>query len=233
MKVSGYFITGTDTGVGKTAISAALITRLAEDGHKVAGMKPVASGCRDTAQGLRNDDAEALLAASSVSLEYGLVNPYAFAPAIAPHLAARDVGQRIELERILDCFEAVAKASELVVVEGVGGWRVPLGHVITTEHMAKAIGLPVILVVGMRLGCLSHALLTVDAIGNAGMKLAGWVANQLEPDMARVEDNIATLAGRIDAPLLGKIPRLDDAQPTLVATHLHLSEVKNSDDKYG
>lgn len=233
MKVSGYFVAGTDTGVGKTAVSAALISMLAGDGRRVAGMKPVASGCRDTAQGLRNEDAEALLAASSVSLEYGLVNPYAFAPAIAPHLAARDAGQRIELERILDSFYAIAKASETVVVEGVGGWRVPLGRVITTEHMAKAIDLPVILVVGMRLGCLNHALLTVDAIANAGMTLAGWVANQVDPDMARLEDNIATLASRIEAPLLGKIPWLDDPRPALVVTHLRLPDEKNSGDMYG
>lgn len=225
MKVSGYFITGTDTGVGKTAVSAALIHKLVAEGHRVAGMKPVASGCRDSAQGLRNEDAEALLAASSVALEYGLVNPYAFAPAIAPHLAARESGQRIELQRILDCFETIAGECDHVVVEGVGGWRVPLGRVITTEHMAKALDLSVIMVVGMRLGCLSHALLTVEAICNAGMTLAGWVANELDPEMERLEDNIETLVGRIEAPLLGKIPRLDDPGPALVAAHLRVPEM--------
>lgn len=222
MKVSGYFIAGTDTSVGKTAIAAALIQKLAGDGSRVAGMKPVASGCRNTALGLRNEDAEILMAVSSVSLDYELVNPYAFAPAIAPHLAAYEAGQKIELEHVLDCFERIAGSSDLVVVEGVGGWRVPLGRVITTEHMAKALNLPVILVVGMRLGCLNHALLTVDAIANAGMVLAGWVANRVDLHMERVDENIETLRQRIDAPLLGRIPYVQNFEPATIAQHLHL-----------
>ena len=222
MKVSGYFITGTDTGVGKTAIAVALVHKLAEAGHRVAGMKPVASGCRSTALGLRNEDAEAIMSAASVPLEYDLVNPYAFAPAIAPHLAASDAGQKIELERIRDCFETIIEASDYVIVEGVGGWRVPLGRVITTEHMAKALDLPVILVVGIRLGCLNHALLTVDAIGQAGMVLAGWIANQVDPGMERVEENIDTLRQRIDAPLLGKISYTENLDPASIAAKLQL-----------
>ncbi|MGW8247119.1 MAG: dethiobiotin synthase [Acidiferrobacterales bacterium] len=225
MKVSGYFVTGTDTGVGKTVIAAALIRKLAGDGHKVAGMKPVASGCRNTALGLRNEDAEALIAASSIPLEYGIVNPYAFAPAISPHLAANEAGQKIELERILDCFESIAGSCDMVVVEGVGGWRVPLGRVITTEHMAKALDLPVILVVGMRLGCLNHALLTADAIANSGMVLAGWVANRVDPQMERVDENIETLVQRIPAPLLGQVPFLEQTEPATITQHLHLPPI--------
>jgi len=228
MKVSGYFVTGTDTGVGKTEVASAFIHKLAEGGHKVAGMKPVASGCRNTALGLRNEDAEKLMAVSSVSLDYELVNPYAFAPAIAPHLAAQDAGQKIELERIRDCFDTIAKGCELIVVEGVGGWRVPLGRVITTEHMAKALDLPVILVVGMRLGCLNHALLTVDAIGQAGITLAGWVANQVDPGMERVNENIETLRQRIDAPLLGRIPFSGKTDAATIAAHLQSPSTENS-----
>lgn len=228
MKVSGYFVAGTDTGVGKTAISAAFIYKFAQGGQKVAGMKPVASGCRNTALGLRNEDAEILMSGASVQLEYDLVNPYAFAPAIAPHLAANEAGQKIELERIRDCFETIAQAVDFVVVEGVGGWRVPLGRVITTEHMAKALDLPVILVVGMRLGCLNHALLTVDAINQSGMRLAGWVANQVDPGMERVDENIETLCQRIDAPLLGRIPCSEKIDPASIAANLQLPLKNNS-----
>jgi len=227
MKVSGYFIAGTDTGVGKTAVSVALIHKLVEGGGKVAGMKPVASGCRNTALGLRNEDAEAMMSVASVPLDYELVNPYAFEPAIAPHLAAYESGQKIELEHIRDCFETIMAAADCVVVEGVGGWRVPLGRVITTEHMAKTLDLPVILVVGMRLGCLNHALLTVDAIARAGMELAGWVANQVDAGMARLEENIDTLCQRIDAPLLGHIPCVKKPEPALIASHLDTVQVDN------
>jgi len=227
MKVSGYFIAGTDTGIGKTAVSVALIHKLVEGGGKVAGMKPVASGCRNTALGLRNEDAEAMMSVASVPLDYELVNPYAFEPAIAPHLAAYESGQKIELEHIRDCFETIMAAADCVVVEGVGGWRVPLGRVITTEHMAKTLDLPVILVVGMRLGCLNHALLTVDAIARAGMELAGWVANQVDAGMARLEENIDTLCQRIDAPLLGHIPCVKKPEPALIASHLDTVQVDN------
>lgn len=222
--MSGYFITGTDTGVGKTTISVALVRKLAQDGQRVVGMKPVASGCAITTQGLRNEDAERLIAASSVNAEYSTVNPYAFEPAIAPHLAARDAGVRIELERIIDCYETLATTSDWVVVEGVGGWRVPLGRVITTEHMAKALNLPIILVVGLRLGCLNHALLTADAIQDSGLPLAGWIANNIDPEMARVQDNIEFLVGRISAPLLGSVPFAASDDSVQVETLLHLPE---------
>jgi len=222
--VSGYFITGTDTGIGKTTMSVALVRMLAHGGQRVVGMKPVASGCRITSQGLRNEDAERLLAASSIDVDYATVNPYAFEPAIAPHLAARDAGIRIELERIVDCYEKLATTTDTVIVEGVGGWRVPLGRVITTEHLAKALNLPVILVVGMRLGCLNHALLTVDAIQDSGLSLAGWIANQVDPEMARVEDNIEFLHERISAPLLGSAPFMAKDDSALVETLLHLPE---------
>lgn len=218
--MGGYFITGTDTGIGKTMVAAAIVRSLAVRGVRVAGMKPVASGCRQTAAGPRNEDAEQLIAAASVQLDYDLINPYAFEPAIAPHLAAVELGVTIELETILDCYERIASQVSSVIVEGVGGWRVPLGRVITTEHMAKALNLPVILVVGVRLGCLNHALLSAGAINGSGLKLAGWVANQVDPEIERLQENIETLKQRIEAPLLGQVPfldppKLDQVEPCL------------------
>ena len=218
----GYFVTGTDTGVGKTLVSAALIHILAERHQRVVGMKPVASGCRQTEQGLRNDDAEILLAASTVEAKYSDVNPYAFDPAIAPHLAAKEAGIKIELQTLLDHFETLQGSADAVVVEGVGGWMVPLGHIITTEHMAKAFDLPVILVVGMRLGCLNHALLSAQAITTAGLHLAGWVANIVDPNMERVNDNLHTLEKRLNVPYLGAIPRLNKPDYLEAATQLSL-----------
>lgn len=214
--MAGWFITGTDTGVGKTRVSAALIQALRSTGHSVIGMKPVASGCRVTPGGLCNEDAELLMQAASVNADYSLVNPYAFEPAIAPHIAAREAGVRIELTHISDAYTRLAGLADHVVVEGVGGWRVPLGRVITTEHLAKALGLPVVLVVGLRLGCLNHALLTAGAIEAAGLPLAGWVANEIEPDMDSIEENVAFLAQALTAPLLGHLS-FDPGRPPDVA----------------
>lgn len=216
----GWFITGTDTGIGKTLVTTTLIQILSEHGQRAVGMKPVASGCRKTSRGLRNDDAELLIASSAVKVKYEDVNPYAFAPPVSPHLAARATGTRIELQIILDHFEKLREKADCVLVEGVGGWCVPLGRVITTEHMAKALGLPVILVVGLRLGCLNHALLTVQAIRDAGLELAGWVANHIDPEMECVEENIDTLRNCINAPIFGTIPFLEDISCHSAATYL-------------
>ena len=202
---ASIFVAGTDTGVGKTLVSAALVAAGRGRGLTTVGMKPVASGCATTEVGLRNADAELLRAAAGGVPDYNRVNPYAFASAIAPHLAARDAGVRIELEPIVDAYESLRREFGAVVVEGIGGWRVPLGHVLTTEHLAKALDLPVVLVVGMRLGCLNHALLTADAIRSAGLNLAGWVANAIDPSMERLEDNIDTLRKRLSTQLLGYI----------------------------
>jgi dethiobiotin synthetase len=220
----GYFIAGTDTGVGKTQVAAALISLLGQRHKRVVGMKPVASGCIDTGDGLRNDDAQRLIEASSIDVDYEDVNPYAFAPAIAPHLAAEDVGIKIELQSVLDHFECLQQQADCVVVEGVGGWMVPLGHIITTEHMAKALGLPVVLVVGMRLGCLNHALLSARAIEASGLRLAGWVANTIDPEMERVNDNLHTLKKRLNVPFLGLIPRVESAARDEILQFLSLPE---------
>lgn len=202
----GYFITGTDTEVGKTLVSVALLHRLMKQGLRVAGMKPVAAGCEETAEGLRNEDALALQAASSIALAYETVNPYAFAPAIAPHLAAEDAGLTIEIERILAVYHDIASQVDQVVVEGAGGWRVPLNDDQDMSDLAVALGLPVVLVVDIRLGCINHALLSAQAIAVRGLPLAGWVANHAHGDYERGADNIASIGARIGTPLLAVIP---------------------------
>ncbi len=221
----GWFITGTDTGVGKTVAAQALLARLARAGFRAAGMKPVASGCRQTPQGLRNEDAERLLDASSVPLSYEEVNPYAFAPPVAPHLAASADGVEIRLENILELFYQLRARADCVVVEGAGGWYVPLGSALTMADLARALGLPVILVVGLRLGCLNHALLTAQAVRASGCTLAGWVANHLDPEMALARENIETLRTRLDAPLIAEFPHQQLGQAAPLAEAFALDEL--------
>ena len=216
----GYFITGTDTEVGKTCVSVALLHRLQQQGLRVAGMKPVAAGCEETAEGLRNEDALALQAASSIALAYETVNPYAFAPPIAPHLAAEDAGLTIEIERILTAYHDIASQVDQVIVEGAGGWRVPLNNDQDMSDLAIALGLPVVLVVDIRLGCINHALLSAQAIAARGLPLAGWVANHAHGDYERGADNIASIGARIGTPLLGVIPYHGDIK-TEQAVDLH------------
>jgi dethiobiotin synthetase len=218
--LSGYFITGTDTGVGKTAVALGLMQQLQAQGQVVAGMKPVASDCALTPAGLRNEDALQLQRQSSVELDYSLVNPYAFAPAIAPHIAAQQAGVQIEMDSIRSAFTRITRQVDVVVVEGVGGWEVPLTEHETLADLARLLRLPVILVVGLRLGCLNHALLSAAAISRAGLPLAGWVANRLPPQPDCVEENIKTLKSRISAPLLGVVPALDAAGASEMADYI-------------
>jgi dethiobiotin synthetase len=186
----GFFVTGTDTGVGKTLVSCALLHALAGRGLRVVGMKPLAAGAERLAGKLRNDDAVALQAASNVSAPDDLVNPYCFAPPIAPHIAAAEAGVEIALDRIEHAYR---------------GLRVPLGPDVDMRELAVRLALPVVLVVGMRLGCLSHALLTAESIAAAGLKLAGWTANHIDPHMPRADENVRTLEARLRAPLLARI----------------------------
>lgn len=202
---AGCFVTGTDTGIGKTRAAVALLQALAARGLRAVGMKPVASGCEATPAGLRNDDALALIAASAGAPDYALVNPYAFAPPVAPHLAARAAGCGIDFAHIEDCARCLAAGADWLVVEGVGGWRVPLGAGGELATLAQRLGLPVVLVVGLRLGCLNHALLSADAILAAGLPLAGWIANRIDPDMALADDNLVTLTALLPAPCLGTL----------------------------
>ena len=197
------YVTGTDTGIGKTRASCALLRSFALAGKRAIGMKPVASGCEVTAHGLRNDDALQLIAAGDVTAAYADINPYAFADPIAPHLAAADDGVAIDLQTIFEAYRRLRQSSDVVVVEGVGGWCAPLGAQGMQADLVRALELPVVLVVGLRLGCLNHALLSVRAIEADGCTLAGWIGNRIDADMLRAEDNIDTLKSRIDAPLLG------------------------------
>ncbi len=216
-----YFITGTDTGVGKTLVSCALVKAFSAQGKRVVGFKPIAAGCDDNDH---NDDAKALRAASNVQASYGQINPYCFPHAIAPHLAARHTGVRIEFERILTSYRELAGQADEVIVEGVGGFCVPLNEKQDSADLARQFKLQVILIVGMRLGCLNHALLTMRAIADYQLECAGWVANVLDADMPALQENIAALQERISAPLLGVIPfqTQPDAQVTAGCLDLQL-----------
>lgn len=204
-----FFVTGTDTGVGKTLVSAALLRRLRGQGRAVAGMKPVASGSVRTKDGLRNEDALALLAECSRPWPYEVVNPFCFEPPIAPHLAAAEAGSDIHLEPIERAFRELQADCDVVVVEGAGGFLVPLGPELSFADLPAALGLEVILVVGLRLGCLNHALLTAEAIERRGPGLAGWVGNLIDPEFDRLEANVDSLERNIEAPCIGVIGHLN------------------------
>jgi dethiobiotin synthetase len=209
----GWFVTGTDTGVGKTWVSVSLMHALREQGHRVLAMKPVASGCAKTEEGLRSGDALMLQEAASSSLPYERLNPYAFEAAIAPHIAARHAGVSIDMGRLAREARALGTECDYLVVEGVGGWYVPLSGQEKVSDLAVRIGLPVVLVVGMRLGCINHALLTAESIEHSGLKLAGWVANLVDPHMEAVAENVRDLSLRLRAPLLGLLPYMHGHHP--------------------
>lgn len=202
----GYFITGTDTDVGKTLVSAALIHSLCAKGLQVSGMKPVASGCTATPHGLRNDDADQLIEAANVAADYDLVCPYRFQPAIAPHIAAKEAGVVISSEHIVECYKRLESLCDAVVVEGAGGWQVPLDDHKSFSGLALELGLPVVIVVGGRLGCINHALLTAESIRASGLSVAGWVFNQIDPDMQQVVAVKETLQVRMPGTLMADIP---------------------------
>ena len=221
----GYFVTGTDTGVGKTLISCALLYGFAATGKSVVGMKPVAAGGIEGAAELINDDVAALRAAGTVEAPLALVNPYCFKSPIAPHIAAQQAGVAIDITRIAQAYAQLAAMADAVIVEGVGGFCVPLNRSEDSADMARQLGLPLILVVGVRLGCLNHALLTAQAICARGLRLAGWVANRVDPHMAAGADNIAALTQRLNAPLLGEIAYAELPDPRRVAEALDLSSL--------
>jgi dethiobiotin synthetase len=198
-----FFITGTDTGIGKTYCSRQLLDQNNAQGKTSIALKPLASGCEITPQGLRNEDALLLQAAASIHLPYAEINPFAFEPPIAPHLAAAFSGQTISAQALADgCHSAFSHPADLYLIEGAGGWQVPLNQEETWPDFVKLIQADVILVVGMRLGCINHALLTAESILHSGCHLAGWIANALPPDMPYLQENIAYLKTKIPAPLL-------------------------------
>lgn len=218
----GYFITGTDTDVGKTVISAALVHAIAGHGHRVAGMKPVASGCYQVGDDFRNSDADLLVQAANLTLDYDTVCPYRFVPAIAPHLAAEQAGVVISKERILDCYRNAASQADRIVVEGVGGWMVPVANGLSMADIAVEMDLPVIMVVGARLGCINHALLTQHAIASSGLSLAGWIYNRIDPDMEVADSVKQELESMLDAPLIADIAYSDQPVPELIAGMIKL-----------
>ena len=204
---AAYFVTGTDTSVGKTHVACQLIRDYVAQGYKVIGMKPIAAGCELVDGTWVNEDVLKLETASNINVPRELVNPYSFNEAIAPHIAAELAGIKIEIKVIKQAFEALTKLADIVIVEGAGGFLVPLNSVPlnskqTMADLAVALNIPIILVVGMRLGCINHSLLTVEAITARKLTLHGWVANQIEPNMPALVENEATLEARIQAPKL-------------------------------
>ena len=223
MSPRAFFIAGTDTEIGKTTAACALLAAARAQGLSCAAAKPVAAGCVRTVQGLRNEDALLLQAQCRPALSYEAINPLALEPAIAPHLAALECGERLSVARLLAPVQRVlALERDVTVVEGAGGWRVPLNAQETLADLAQALQLPVILVVGLRLGCINHALLSFEAIERDGLQLAGWIGNQQEPGMGRVEENLETLRERLAAPCLGVLPRLAEVDYPRLATHVRL-----------
>lgn len=206
----GYFITGTDTGVGKTFVSCALLQAFANKGLRVGAMKPIAAGCEQTAAGWRNEDALQLMQHANVELSYQQINPVALPSPIAPHLATREAGTSVTISQLTDHFEKIKSRADYFIIEGAGGWLVPLNDKENMAAIPAAFGLATILVVGIRLGCINHALLSAAAIERSGNHLAGWVANTIDTNMLMIEKNILTLRTHLSAPLLGTLPFMDE-----------------------
>jgi len=218
------FITGTDTGVGKTMVSAAILEAAKAAGKRTLAMKPIASGCESTAEGLRNEDALILQQAATESLPYDQVNPVALEPAIAPHVAAAQAGRTITASRLVGfCRGMQIRSADLLLVEGAGGWRVPLNDRETFSAVPRELGMPVVLVVPLKLGCINHALLTAEAVRADGLALAGWVANRPEPEtMSCEQETLDYLLGHMGAPCLGVLPWLQEGGAETLAGHLKI-----------
>lgn len=216
------YVTGTDTGIGKTLASCALLHALRGHGLRAAGMKPVASGCERIDGEWRNADALALQAAGEPGIAYADINPFALGHPLAPELAARDAGVEVSLLPILAAHARVADNADALIIEGVGGWDAPLSASLMQADLVRTLHLPVLLVVGLRLGCLNHALLSARAIAADGVHIAGWIASHVDPEMERVEDNIEMLRARLPAPCWGVLPHAPGADPAAMARHLRI-----------
>lgn len=219
------FVAGTDTGVGKTRIACALLQGFAALGLATVGMKPVAAGAKRARQGWLNEDVEQLRAAGNVDVPRDWINPYCFAPPVAPHLAAAEAGVAMRMDRLRRCHARLAARADVVVVEGVGGLLVPLGPRLSAADIPRALDLPLLLVVGLRLGCLNHALLTVEVLQARGLRLAGWIANGIDPEMSRRRQNVDALRARIPAPLLGVAGHAAEAGAGRVARDLDIKRI--------
>lgn len=223
--MSRYFITGTDTEVGKTVVTAQLLRAFSQAGFRAVGMKPVASGCEWLNGELSSEDAALHREAGNVDAPQAWANPYRFEPPISPHLAARQAGVSIDPAHLAECADRLEGMADVVLIEGAGGWLAPLTDTLSMEDLAKRLATPVILVVGMRLGCLNHAMLSARAIRQSGLPLAGWVANRIDPDMACYADNLAWLRHSLSAPCLAEIEYSPDARyRALPATSLAMLE---------
>jgi len=221
MSAQGIFITGTDTGVGKTVIACALVRALRQGGRRVSVMKPVASGSFETSKGLRNSDALALMEAAGLPAKaYPEVNPYCFQPPISPHIAAEAAKITVNTHLILENYQRLAAQADWIVVEGAGGWLAPINERETMADLAKALSLPVLLVVGLKLGCLNHAQLSWRAVRADGARLAGWVASVIDPQMSHVAANLEALERRLGEPALALVPHLTDGEAQLVLAPL-------------
>jgi dethiobiotin synthetase len=221
------FVAGTDTEIGKTLTTSAMLHALVRRGVRACGMKPIAAGAVMRNGQLHNDDADQLAEAGNVSLPQSLTTPFMLEEPAAPHIAAALEGREIDPVQILTAYLEIAALTDATVVEGVGGFRVPLTDEYDTADMAQQLALPVVLVVGMRLGCINHALLTVEAIESRGLKIVGWVANTLELEFNFADENIAALEARIPAPLLGRIPRLSKPSAAAAAEYLDFTSLPN------
>jgi len=221
-RAHGCYVTGTDTGIGKTLASTALLHALRRQGLRAVGMKPVASGCDRLAEGWRNGDALALQAASDPMPAYADVNPYALPLPLAPQLAARAAGIEVGLAPLLAAHARLQAEADAVVVEGVGGWAAPLADTLEQADLVRALGVPVVLVVGLRLGCLNHAYLSARAILADGCRLAGWIGSEVDPHMAQRDDNLALLRARLPAPCWGWLPYAQHPDPAAMSHHLAL-----------
>jgi dethiobiotin synthetase len=217
---AALFVTGTDTGIGKTFSSCVLLHALRRHGGTAVGMKPVASGCERTPQGLRNEDATALLAASVPTPGYDDLNPFALEQPLAPEIAAAEAGVQLSLAPIEAAFARLRASADTVVVEGVGGWLAPLSATLDQSDLVQALKLPVVMVVGLRLGCLNHARLTAEAIAARGAHCIGWIANEVDPAMARRDENVALLKARLPMPCWGRLPYVPGADPASLADRL-------------
>jgi dethiobiotin synthetase len=224
MSGHGVYVTGTDTGIGKTLSSCTLLHALRARGLRAVGMKPLASGCDITPEGLRNEDALALRDASDPRPAYADINPFALPAPLAPEIAAREAGVEVTLAPILAAHARLAAMADAVVVEGVGGWMAPLATGLMQADLVRALELPVVLVVGLRLGCLNHAYLGARAIQADGCRLLGWIGSGVDPDMLRIDENRALLAARLPAPCLGWLPWQSEPDPGLLAGRLRLPE---------
>ena len=226
MVKKAFFITGTDTNVGKTLIAAGLLIAAKNKGLTTAALKPVAAGCKKTEEGLRNADALLLQSVITQSLLYDQINPYALEAAIAPHIAAQQEKRSLSVDRLSGFCRGVLSSADFTLLEGAGGWRVPINARETLADLAKNLQLPVIMVVGIRLGCINHALLTFEAIVRDGVPVAGWVANCVAADMPAMQENIDSLRARLPVPCLGVVPFLADQSPGMVATYFDEVELQ-------